>query len=624
MNQRAPTPAKPSLPAPAHAQPAKRGADASRQESLTAVVGAPVNSLLPPTTLVAAKVRPGQGQRQTQIKDEDQARAMLTQWLLESLAPALGLRVQQIQIHIDQEAEDKLAPRQAGGMVEDGKIYLHPAKFQPQHSAGRYLLVHELSHLAQQNLPVLHGVDQLARQHAESEAHVIASRFAYQALRPVQPLAWLPANDVALDDQFDFRAEQEKVFVDLRQQVETGRRREIDLISKYLDSWWVSDGDIDKIIAILDFMPFAAIAAVVQVLPENLKAKLADNFSPCHVFKNQRVVIACWAGLSQFRDAKDKTDYLDMVDFDCFRALDDGGLSTEEAESAAAIISALRENKRMRLLTGSNSRAIARMTRVPRLSEKDAKSLVERSKAALTAESGLAEKQKQVAAVRNDPSTKNIVDEVMALLTPPSGEHDSHTNDVSRALLALDRLGEQDDNVLQAAAEKLDTAGYLTTLFEIIPVGQYFAPEKRGQTLTTLCSARLPSKNAELIENLLSYGAFDWAIRDNEALLAYRIVKNLPLVEQYHFRQKDGGKWYFRLLDNLPKDKVPHPDLEVRKAGSKEELEKLRASFKKFALSKSEAEGSELATEVTGDQQFFYSASQLYQRRLENADASDA
>ena len=66
-----------------------------------------------------------------------------------------------------------------------------------------------------------------------------------------------------------------------------------------------------------------------------------------------------------------------------------------------------------------------------------------------------------------------------------------------------------------------------------------------------LVQSRLPFKNEKLIEDLLSYGLFDWAIRDYEAMFAYKLIRLLPITDQYRFRLRDGGKWYLRLLDNL-------------------------------------------------------------------------
>ena len=111
------------------------------------------------------------------------------------------------------------------------------------------------------------------------------------------------------------------------------------------------------------------------------------------------------------------------------------------------------------------------------------------------------------------------------------------------------------------------------------------------------------------MESLLSYGVFDWAVRDYEAQFAYRIIKLLPLSEQYRFRQRGNGKWFMRLVENLPDEftssKDYRGDIEVRKA-SKEEIGKLR-------------EEKKIRTEDE-----YYDAAELYQKKKAEAGVGDA
>lgn len=556
------------------------------------------------------------------ILDGEQARLLLTHTLLQHLAPRLGLSLAEIRIEVNPQARQKLDSVQAKGMVENGTIFLHPQVYRPEQAAGRYLLTHELLHLAQQSLPALQGVDPLARAAAEQEAHTLANDYAYQNLAPNRVQAWLPRTGAAHNTDYDFSAEYGAVIQSLKPKVVLARERELALIKNYLSGWWVSDGDVFKILALLDSMPFAAAAALIATLGEEnghaFKKLLADNLNPPHLYKNRRSVLACFAGLLD-----SGPQYIRMIDVDCFRALNDGGMSAEEAESAHAALMALEDSTRQRLLTTENGRVIARLLRLPLLTEKEARQVVERAKAALGAESQLAEKQQEIAQARTDPHTGELVEMIKQAFTPHSGEHADLQSDVQRALSGIDLLGEYPEATIKAVAEKLDTEGWLNTIFEAIPVDKFFSPEKRGETLVKLCSARLPAKNQEFIESLLSYGLLDWAVRDNEAMLAWRILKTMPLSEQYQFRLKEGGKWYYRLLDNLPKDQVPQPGLEIRRAGSREELDKLSATYQRFAPTKAAA-SDKLATEISADQEFFYNASQLYERRLQHSDASDA
>src|SRR5262249_51278743 len=95
--------------------------------------------------------------RSARILDDDAARALVTHWLLQELAPKLGLDPSKIEIHVDSQAESRNDARQTTGVVQDGQVFLHPREFNPAAKSGRSLLAHELAHGAQLELtaPVL-------------------------------------------------------------------------------------------------------------------------------------------------------------------------------------------------------------------------------------------------------------------------------------------------------------------------------------------------------------------------------------------------------------------------------------------------------------------------------------
>jgi Domain of unknown function (DUF4157) len=69
---------------------------------------------------------------------------------------------------------------------------------------------------------------------------------------------------------------------------------------------------------------------------------------------------------------------------------------------------------------------------------------------------------------------------------------------------------------------------------------------------------RKGSAAVEQIDDLLSYGLFDWAITDAEAVEALTKLKGLPRIEQAEFMS--DPKYANRLRDNLPKDRLPELD----------------------------------------------------------------
>lgn len=69
---------------------------------------------------------------------------------------------------------------------------------------------------------------------------------------------------------------------------------------------------------------------------------------------------------------------------------------------------------------------------------------------------------------------------------------------------------------------------------------------------------RNASAAVEQLDDLLSYGLFDWAITDAEAIEALTRLKGLPRIEQAEFIS--DPKFAGRLRDNLPQDHLPELD----------------------------------------------------------------
>lgn len=100
---------------------------------------------------------------------------------------------------------------------------------------------------------------------------------------------------------------------------------------------------------------------------------------------------------------------------------------------------------------------------------------------------------------------------------------------------------------------ELDGKGLIGKLVETLDEDDRRHPGY-GAVLKVVLAARSPASNLSRAVELLSYGIFDWAVRDYEARLAYLLVRSTPLDAQDSWRQLDNGKWFGRLLDNLPQD----------------------------------------------------------------------
>lgn len=106
---------------------------------------------------------------------------------------------------------------------------------------------------------------------------------------------------------------------------------------------------------------------------------------------------------------------------------------------------------------------------------------------------------------------------------------------------------------LVALVARLDAKGLVDKLIDGLGEDDRRSPTY-GPVLKVVLAARSPLPNLSRAIELLSYGIFDWAVRDAEARLAYLLVRCTPVAAQDTWRQLDNAKWFGRLLDNLPED----------------------------------------------------------------------
>ena len=112
-------------------------------------------------------------------------RAERTRQVVAPAAGALGLG-DDVPVHLDGEAAERTAARGAPALATGGAVYLDPTRFDPDSRAGRYLVAHELVHVAQSRLGGSASVDD-----AEAEADAAARSYVGGGTldRPRVPLA---------------------------------------------------------------------------------------------------------------------------------------------------------------------------------------------------------------------------------------------------------------------------------------------------------------------------------------------------------------------------------------------------------------------------------------------------
>ena len=132
---------------------------------------------------------------------EAHARAAAMEIEVTQIGSALGLHRGDWQVSVDEEAERRLAPRGASGLVDAGVVYLRPSTFDARTQRGRYVLAHELTHLAQARNRSGANRGLATRLAAEAEAADIGAAYAKGApvTRPTAALGPGPAADNDID-----------------------------------------------------------------------------------------------------------------------------------------------------------------------------------------------------------------------------------------------------------------------------------------------------------------------------------------------------------------------------------------------------------------------------------------
>lgn len=522
------------------------------------------------------------------VHDDDPTRAMATHWLLKELAPLLGLDPKKIEIRVNAASGARIDARGACGLQEDRTILLHPGRYRPQTRAGRQLLAHEATHAAQRALTG--RPDEAA---AEAEAAELGREFA-AGRTPRRPRFALVSNRAVADTS----AQPDAVPTITADTVRVSRARELFVIKEALGGLWVSDSDVFDVLRILDSVPYPIIKPLLQALDEKERFWLADNINSPHVYQHRRSVLAC------YHETLSDERLRDAVDLKVFRALSMSGMATEEIEAANWVLRHLSADQRQELLKSNNGLTISKLISAPRPTAEEIARMAQEAEQAARDEGKLFEERKAIAEMAKDTTSNELLDNVKRLLSSSPGDDGRAQPQPTHAREALDLLAQARDNRprLLYVAEKMEQSGLIDQLLWLLPSNNYFDTAEHGATLLALVQSRLPFKNEKLIEDLLSYGLFDWAIRDYEAMFAYKLIRLLPIADQYRFRLRDGGKWYLRLLDNLPADPDTGgqlPGIEIRRAESREEIQRMREAG---------------ATEVD-DKALLYNASQVYERK---------
>lgn len=471
------------------------------------------------------------------ISDQDLARAIITRVLLDELAPRLGLDPSRLSIRVDAAAEAQTNAAGASGLQEGTTILLHPQRYRPGTTFGRYLLAHEAAHAAQR-----HTLTRIAQEDdgnvvvaAEREADVIARAYAVGA-EVRKPAVALVTTTAAAYTGTDDTSTPVVGDADFSGLVRSNHARELSVMTKALSygvfDWAVTDGDVKDVLRILEAQPFEVQIALVLALEDKFAKRLADNISPVHFKRFRTPILAAYSALLRLPRG------VDALHDDPFAGMDFTAITPEEHHALREIIPKFVATERGKhWYAGLKERHL--LEHVEDVLSRE--SSYDETKALGAAAQKERDRQKQLQEnaeiLKNKKSSVNkFLDEAREKLAYHPTDW-AITDGETRSL--IDKVAEfaSQPSTLRAIVDSLESDNLMDRWVDNIPVDDLYtdkpiigAPERvsRRKMLLKLLVLRPAWKNSRMAESLLSYGLLDWAITDEDAFLAFQLVKALP------------------------------------------------------------------------------------------------
>ncbi|MER6307686.1 DUF4157 domain-containing protein [Streptomyces sp. NPDC001657] len=488
------------------------------------------------------------GTRHPSITDRDAARAALTTRLLARLAGQLGFSAAAAKVVVNGEAARRTAPRGARGLMTDGVIWLHPDRYDPATAAGRGLLAHEATHLAQRMRNPA-GARHTTVAEAETEAARAAADFA-EGRALSAPAVALPDGAVAADTGMPAGAvtttKAGPPAADQVAQVHTSYAKDIEVIRARL-GWPVGADDVSFALAVLDQYPPQIAVAILRAVGAPFLERLTSHLDDGQRRRHRQSVLACYGALPD-QDRR-------RLDPHLFAGMDLGAVTAAERDLVVDVLRQLGDDSFQELLNGPQRTQVLLIMHAPPPGT-EGRSGTEPADAPAPATGsgppgGDAERARLAASI--------------ATLMRASGGLAVHD-----ALLLLRRLlpGPPEDmpptptdrplsGALREVVGTLEDSGTVQRLIKALPEKERDEADPFGQVLLEVIRHRPVAANLAQLQDLLSYGFLGslTGITGEEAWLAYQIVRRLPAAAQERWLRLDDGKWFRRLEDNIPAGK---------------------------------------------------------------------
>ncbi|MGH1377011.1 MAG: DUF4157 domain-containing protein [Alphaproteobacteria bacterium] len=543
------------------------------------------------------------------VSDANPERAQLTEKLVKDIAPQLGLRVSDMRIFSDEQAERVIGGHGFRGLMQDGSVYLDPKRYHASNAAGRALLAHEMVHVAQRaELRGVHAARNASVYAAEKEADELAQMYA-AGHRMRLPVHALPEGHSAAfegAEHFDGLGA-----VPLNGLFGSERAR----IIETLDQDEIDDADISDVLRILANFTLPDALSIMHTV---WCGKLVENLESEHIARWRGQVIACYASMNRIE--------IFLSNHRFFEGMDLRSLSAHERIMVQKVLPNMRRSQLEELLEDERNGPILRvlmtaplniegevrdfnqelllrhtelredygesipaeasrpadfLTEIVRLVEaesfREVLSLFDRytqkldltvsvvrrraqeeAKQRLDNVSGeihLSERVSLEAEQRAEGEAQRLaeereVDSDGGAAEPPAPS----VEDVrQREMVQL----QQREIVLRSIVRQLDDEGIVQQIIDFALEQNIYDADERPSDFPvngflSLLRYREPDRNIALMERLLYRGIDDWAVRDYEARFAYDIFRQMDPGAQERFRRIGNGRLYTRLLSNLP------------------------------------------------------------------------
>ncbi len=539
------------------------------------------------------------------IRDDDPARAQVTRLLIQELAPLLGIDPGRVVVNADRQALRRLAPRRATGLQEHGEVFLHPDRYRPQEPAGRYLVAHELAHLAQRRVDARGDRKRQGLAGAEREAHEIARAFVRRQALPrpavalVSTLTAEHSGDVttaatavtceatkaepSLDDQ---RRELDGLVAQTRS---SELARMIDLLSYGLLDWAVTDDDVTEVLRILMTLNMVGARSLVAALPIKYRHRLLDNLDTDHYKHHRAEVLAVYWGSSRdelrsFSGELQKAfETMDLRRLDraeasaaqyALKNIDDAavrplrnGKRRDEIEAILAFVPDEREEARLlkeqlqedRSLQAERAAAEDAFTRGPRAND-------------------LAALVRQIAVQISDPdfSTEGAMSILEKLM--PYAFRKAELRAIADHLSGVSIIPSNNPKDRPEYEERFD---YLDRLIRQVRVEDLYGNARLQRMFFLLLTFRPAYKNSELAEELTNDSRFILVsllmkalvdpftdrVTSEDAYLAFLLVKAMPASSRRAFFSIEGGERWKLVMTKLSQQQRESEALNLYSGG---------------------------------------------------------